>query len=55
DLTISHQGLNNAQNSNFRIRLTKPKKSQTEVPDKANLTRARRGLKAEDPLSDSEQ
>ncbi|CAG8675791.1 2561_t:CDS:2 [Paraglomus brasilianum] len=42
--------------------LPNQKKSQTEIPNKASdkrrgridLTRARRGLKAEDPLSDSE-
>ncbi|CAG8653953.1 10180_t:CDS:2, partial [Paraglomus brasilianum] len=60
--TIPHQDLNDAQDlkTPLQIRLTKPKKSQNEMPEKVsdkrrgniNLTRVRLGLKAEDPIPD---
>ncbi|KAF0424066.1 calnexin independence factor cif1 [Gigaspora margarita] len=56
----SEQDLNNAQALNRRTRLPKPKAKQIQVPSTVSdrrrgyidLARARRGLKAEDPLPD---
>ncbi|CAG8832984.1 26300_t:CDS:2, partial [Racocetra persica] len=58
--TIPRQDLNNARDLNNRIILSQPKKSQTEIPKRScdkrqrnvDLSRARRELKAEDPLPD---
>ncbi|CAG8785767.1 689_t:CDS:2, partial [Racocetra persica] len=58
--TISWQDLNNTRDLNNRIILSQPKKSQTEIPERScdkrqgnvDLSHARRGLKAEDPLPD---
>ncbi|CAG8641804.1 8020_t:CDS:2 [Paraglomus brasilianum] len=60
--TVSHQDLNNANGLNRIINLDRPKANQIRVPPSStdcrrgciDLSRARRGLKAEDPLSDSE-
>ncbi|KAG9287336.1 hypothetical protein G9A89_000796, partial [Geosiphon pyriformis] len=57
---ISQQDLNDVRDLNNRITLSQPKKSQTKIPERScdkrrgniDLSRARRGLKAEDPLPD---